>query len=285
MVVMPVNRAREPSPRRFGRSGVMQVGLIAVALTIYGFLRVKLEGSSVDATRNARELIRLEHHLLVDWERDAQAWVLDRPFMVTIWNWIYQWLYWVSVGAILVLLWLRDRSRYLLLRDTLLIAAVIGLVIWATFPVAPPRFMGYVDTLTLSGDRLMAEQPGMVNWYAAVPSFHVGWPTIAGFVLARGTRKPHVWFCSMLPAALLAFSVVFTGNHVVLDIGAGVVVVAASLLIAEQLRLRRAPNSARTTAAGATPSSAPISVGGVDASRAEMGRSTPIFRDDHAGDP
>ena len=271
MVVIPVNRAREPSPRRFGRSGVMQVGLIAVALTIYGFLRVKLEGSSADATRNALELIRLEQHLLVDWERDAQAWVLDRPLWVTFWNWIYQWLYWVSVGTVLVVLWLRDRSRYPLLRDTLLIAAVIGLVIWATFPVAPPRFMGYVDTLTLNGDRLMAEQPGMVNRYAAVPSFHVGWPAIAGFVLARGNRKPHVWFCSMLPAVLLAFSVVFTGNHFVLDIVAGVVVVAASLLIAEQLRWRRTLDLARTTAAADPRSTALISVSCVDASRVETG--------------
>ncbi len=236
-----MHRAREPSPSRFVRRGAIEVALIAVALTMYGFLRVKLEGSSADATRNARALIELEHRLLVDWEREAQDWVLDRPFWITFWNWIYQWLYWVAVGSSLVILWVRDRRRYLLLRDTLLVAAVIGLVIWATFPVAPPRFMGYVDTLSLQGDRLMAEQPGMVNRYAAVPSFHVGWPVIAGFVLARGSRKPRVWFCSMLPAVLLAFSVVFTGNHFVLDIVAGVIVVAASLLIAEKLQLRRAP--------------------------------------------
>ena len=229
--------------------------MIAVALTMYGFLRVKLEGSNADATRNARELMRLERQLLVDWERDAQTWVLNRPFWIAFWNWIYQWLYWVSVGTSLVLLWLRDRPRYLLLRDTLLIAAAIGLVIWATFPVAPPRFMGYVDTLSLNGGRLVEEQPGMVNRYAAVPSFHVGWPAIAGFVLARGSRKPRVWFCSMLPTVLLAFSVVFTGNHFVLDIVAGFVVVAASLLIAEPLQLRRAPHAARTPTAAATPPS------------------------------
>ena len=235
-----MNRAREPSPTRFARHGAIEVGLIAVGLTMYGFLRVKLEGSSADATRNAHALIKLEHRLLMDWERAAQDWVLDRPFWITFWNWIYQWLYWVTVGTGLVILWVRDRRRYLLLRDTLLIAAAIGLVVWATFPVAPPRLMGYVDTLSLRGDRLMDEQPGMVNRYAAVPSFHVGWPVIVGFVLARGSRKPRVWFCSMLPAALLAFSVVFTGNHFVLDIVAGVIVVAASLLIAEKLPSHRA---------------------------------------------
>ena len=231
--------------------------MIAVALAMYGFLRVKLEGSSADATRNARELMTLERQLLVDWERDAQTWVLNRPFWITFWNWIYQWLYWVSVGTSLVFLWLRDRPRYLLLRDTLLIAAAIGLVIWTTFPVAPPRFMGYVDTLSLNGDRLVEEQPGMVNRYAALPSFHVGWPAIAGFVVARGSRDPRVWFFSMLPTVLLAFSVVFTGNHFVLDIVAGVVVVAASLLIAEPLQLRRAPHAARTPTAAETPPSTP----------------------------
>jgi small basic protein len=226
--------------------------MVAVALAMYGFLRVKLEGSSADATRNARELMRLERQLLVDWEQDAQAWVLNRPFWIAFWNWIYQWLYWGSVGTSLVFLWLRDRPRYLLLRDTLLIAAAIGLVIWATLPVAPPRFMGYVDTLSLNGDRWVEEQPGMVNRYAAVPSFHVGWPAIAGFVLARGSFRSRVWFFSMLPAVLLAFSVVFTGNHFVLDIVAGVVVVAVSLLIAEPLQLRRAQRAARTHSAPAT---------------------------------
>lgn len=236
-----MNRTREPSQRRLIGRGAIEVALIVLALTLYGFLRVKLEGSTADATRNARELIKLEHRLLMDWERSAQAWVLERPFWITFWNWIYQWLYWAAVGSILVILWLRDRPRYLLLRDTLLIAAAIGLVIWATFPVAPPRFMGYVDTLSLNGDRLMDEQPGMVNRYAAVPSFHVGWPAIAGFVLARGSRDPRVWFCSMLPAVLLGFSVVFTGNHFVLDIVAGLVVVTISLLIAERLQSRRTP--------------------------------------------
>jgi len=240
-----MTRASESLQRRFVRRGAIEVVVIAIALTMYGFLRVTFEGSTADATRNAREVMRLERQLLVDWERDAQDWVLNRPFWIAFWNWVYQWLYWVSVGTTLVILWLRDRPRYLLLRDTLLIAAAIGLVIWATFPVAPPRFMGYVDTLSLTGDRLVEEQPGMVNRYAAVPSFHVGWPAIAGFVLARGSRKPLVWFCAMLPTVLLAFSVVFTGNHFVLDIVAGVVVVAVSLLIAEQLQLRRTPLAAR----------------------------------------
>lgn len=252
-VAVPMNRAGEPSQRRLVRSGAIEVAVIAVALVLYGFLRVKLEGSYADAARNARDVMRLERQILVDWEQDAQAWVLSRPFWITFWNWIYQWLYWVSVGTILVLLWLRDRPRYLLLRDTLLIAAAIGLVVWATFPVAPPRFMGYVDTLTLNGDRLMEEQPGMVNRYAAVPSFHVGWPAIAGFVLARGSRRLRVWICSMLPAVLLAFSVVFTGNHYVLDIVAGFVVVAAALLIADQLQSRRAERTAGAPTASAAP--------------------------------
>ncbi len=234
------NRASEAPPRRFVRRGAIEVALIAVALTLYGFLRVKIEGSYADAASNARGLLELERKLVLDWESQAQNWVLDRPFWITFWNWVYQWLYWAAVGTILVLLWFRDRPRYLLLRDTLLIAAGIGLVVWATFPVAPPRFMGYVDTLSLNGDRLMEEQPGMVNRFAAVPSFHVGWPAIAGFVMAMGSRNPLVWFCSMLPAVLLAFSVVFTGNHFVLDVVAGLAVVGLSLLIATQSQLRRA---------------------------------------------
>ena len=42
----------------------------------------------------------------------------------------------------------------------------------------------------------------------------------------------------MLPAVLLAFAVVFTGNHFVLDVVAGFVVVAAGLVVAARLHAR-----------------------------------------------
>lgn len=222
--------------RRLPR-GAIEIALIVVALTVYGFLRVRAEGSYADASSNARLILDLERRLGIDWERGAQAWVLDKPFWISVWNFIYQYLYWATVGTILVVLWFRDRSRYHLLRNTLLTAAAIGLMIWSVFPVAPPRFMGYVDTLSFAGDRVLDEQPGMINRYAAVPSFHSTWPALAGFVLAMKSRRPVVWFGAMLPSVLLTLAVVFTGNHFILDVVAGLAVVTVAFAITSGLRI------------------------------------------------
>ncbi|HEX6659696.1 MAG TPA: phosphatase PAP2 family protein [Ilumatobacter sp.] len=51
-----------------------------------------------------------------------------------------------QLAIALMLLWRIDLVRYLLLRNTLMISAALGLVIFGLFPVSPPRFLdGYVD--------------------------------------------------------------------------------------------------------------------------------------------
>lgn len=224
---------------RLRERGVAHVAGIVVALAVYGLLRTIVEGSRADAVQNARSVMEFEQWLRVDWERAAQDWVLERPGWVRFWNQVYQWLYWATVGSILILLWFRDRRRYALLLGTLLVSAGIGLVIWTVFPVSPPRFVGYVDTLALTGDRLMDERVGWVNRYAAIPSFHVAWPAVAGFVVAMGSRSAWQWTLASTPTVLLAFAVVFTGNHFVVDGIVGLAVVAVSLLIATRSQALR----------------------------------------------
>jgi hypothetical protein len=152
---------------------------------------------------------------------------------VSFWNFVYSWLYWPAVAIALLLLWRIDRVRYVLLRNTLMVSAAFGLLVFGLFPVSPPRFVdGYVDTLAVYGDRLIAERGAFVNEYAAMPSFHVGWPAIAGLVVAWGSRRAVVWAAALCPALLIAPAVVFTGNHFVLDVLAGLAVCLTGLLVA-----------------------------------------------------
>ena len=128
-----------------------------------------------------------------------------------------------------------------------LISAAAGLVIFGLYPVSPPRFLdGYVDTLAVEGDRFIAERSMFVNQYAAIPSFHVGWPAVAGVIVAWGSRRVAVWAAALAPALLLAPAVVFTGNHFVLDIVAGLAVAFASLAVASTI----STGHARTTRRG-----------------------------------
>jgi hypothetical protein len=129
----------------------------------------------------------------------------------------------------LVLIWLfRYRPRaYPMLRSSLVLATVGALVVYATWPLAPPRFVvsGAVDTV-LEHPVIWAKQgaAGFVNEFAAMPSLHVGWAVwcaLAAVAVLR-TRWRHLAWLYPLTTTLV---VIATANHYLLDAVAGVVVV------------------------------------------------------------
>lgn len=237
---MTHSRSTPPGPGdRRDRSWSRELAIVAAGYLIYSALRVVVEGSFDRAEANARAVIDVERAIGLDIERRAQDWVLDRPHWVTFWNFVYQWLYWPSVAVALILLWRLHRRSYNALRDTLIISAGLGLVVFLFWPVSPPRFLdGYVDTIQLN--RVGYDRPtSLTNQYAAIPSFHVAWPAVAGIFVAVRAKHPLVQFLAMTPALLLAPAVVFTGNHFVLDVVAGLAVVGIASLLAVQLRISR----------------------------------------------
>src|SRR3990170_1329119 len=67
----------------------------------------------------------------------------------------------------------------------------IGLVMFATLPVAPPRMFpefGFIDTVHVhSGLYRSIQQSDFVNEFAAVPSFHFGWILLVGMAVFQTT--------------------------------------------------------------------------------------------------
>lgn len=93
-------------------------------------------------------------------------------------NWVYIYGHWPVIGITLVWLFLRAPDDYRLLRNAMFVSGAIGLVLFALFPVSPPRFgvLELVDTVTERSDSYRALQPpGLINRYAAFPSLHFGW--------------------------------------------------------------------------------------------------------------
>lgn len=78
-----------------------------------------------------------------------------------------------------------------------------------------------------------------VNEYAAVPSLHFGWNLLVGMTWFRVGRR-RVWRVAgvVMPVAM-AWAVVVTANHWVLDAVAGAVVALVGLAIARFWRARR----------------------------------------------
>jgi hypothetical protein len=204
--------------RRFG----LQLSFIVAGYAVYSLVRVRVEPGPREAVCNARDLIEFERSLSAFFEGSLQD-LLARGLLTDMFNAIYLYAYWPLPIVGLFVLYLRDRVGYRILRDSLAVSAVLALITFAIFPVAPPRLvpgLGIIDTIDPVGQARVVS-----NQFAAVPSLHVGWPALVGLMMyARGSGW--VKRLAPVPAAVMFVTIMVTGNHYWLD---GVVGIAFAL--------------------------------------------------------
>lgn len=227
----------------------VQFVLIGAAALLYFGVRGLTQSDYETALENAMSLVRLQRAIGLDWEGWLQGLVIDRDALVTIANWLYIYGHWPVIGVTLTILFMRFPDRFYLLRNALFVSGAIGLIVFATFPVVPPRLGGLdlVDTVTeRSNSYRTLQPPGLINRYAALPSLHFGWNLLVGVVLWRTTRHVAVRTFALVLPPLMAFAVVATANHYVIDVVVGGVIAMAGLVIARQIpRVRETPLWAR----------------------------------------
>ena len=107
------------------------------------------------------------------------------------------------------------------------------------FPTAPPRFMpewGFIDSVSdftgVHVSHASASMSALFNPYAAVPSMHVAFALMIGWPLARLSRNSGGAVLWLLYPLLMAFVIVATANHFIVDALLGA-------LTAGLVRLRR----------------------------------------------
>jgi hypothetical protein len=216
--------------------------LIFGAALLYFAVRGYTEGSAGRAVQHGLDLLRFERRLGLDFELGLQAAIVDRHWLVTLANWVYIWGHWPVIGLSLFWLHRYHRAQYLVLRNGLFISGAIGLVIFALYPVAPPRLapLPLVDTVTEFSTSYRVLQPGgLVNKYAAMPSLHVGWNIIVGWTVYRMARHRAVRAFSAVLPVLMAIAVVVTANHYVIDGLVGAIVAVSGLFLAHVLAQTR----------------------------------------------
>lgn len=226
-------------PRWFS---VRQVLLILGALGAYFGVRGLTEGAVDVAQGNAGRVLDLERSLGLAHETAIQDMAAWSDLFVDMGNWVYIWFHWpLILGTFVWFAWTR-RGDYLELRNAMFISGAIGLVIFALFPVAPPRLFGpeFVDTVSeRSRAYRVLQPPAFTNKYAAVPSFHFGWNLLVGmawFSVWRG--KWWRWVGVAMPIAM-GWAVVVTANHWVIDVVAGGAIAVGGLAIARWYRARQ----------------------------------------------
>lgn len=237
-------RARDAGfPERAGvdaspwRDLATQFLLVFAAALFYFLVRGATQGSVERSEENARSILRLERWAGLDLERGAQELIDTHDSLITLSNWVYIWGHWPVLIGTLFALYRWCRRDYLWLRNGLFVSGAIGMIIYATFPVAPPRLLDpqFRDTVTeLSRSYRVLQPPGLINRYAAMPSLHAGWNLLAGIAIVRASRLALIRALGVVGPIAMAFAVVSTGNHFVLDVVGGTVVALTGAFFAER---------------------------------------------------
>jgi hypothetical protein len=184
---------------------------------------------------------RTTHHLF---ELTAQRIADSSHLLLTAAAWTYWNSEFTVVGLSLLWVYLRRHEVFARLRNTILLANVLGLIGYALLPTAPPRMFpsfGFADALDSMS--VLNHGSGLVgalaNPYAAMPSLHAADSLIVGLILASVVRNRVGKVLWLLWPAWVWFCVMATANHFWLDVVAGNLVAVIALVAVSRYRPRR----------------------------------------------
>jgi membrane-associated phospholipid phosphatase len=167
----------------------------------------------------------------------------------------------LATPVVAVVLWLRSREVWLQFITRVIGLAVAGVVTYVLFPAAPPWYAadeGVIGPVVRGTSRgwlwlhvdkagnLLQEGQVASNPVAAMPSLHTAYSTvIALFVVMLAGRSTHVWvrrlrWLVLLYPVVMGASLVYLGEHYVVDLVAGVVYALGVHLAARWWERRRA---------------------------------------------
>ena len=101
-----------------------------------------------------------------------------------------------------------------------------------------------VDTVTEQSEAYRVLQPpAFVNQYAAMPSLHSGWDLLMGMAIVSAASTLALRVVGFAMPVLMAFAVVATANHYIVDVVAGVALALVRTRRRPWLERRRAARS------------------------------------------
>ena len=220
-------------PARYHASFARDWAPVVVALMLYNFSR----GWADNGQRpHVTEMLTVDRwlfhgHIPTLW---LQQHFYD-PAHVRWWDTVMSVVYlshFLATPIIAVVLWVRDRNRWLWFVRRWMVLTVAGLATYFLFPAAPPwwaareGYIPFVDRMSSRGwdglglpgtTNLLSNLQGLANPIAAMPSLHAGFSMLVALFLMSQVRRP-VWrvLIAMYPV-VMAISLVYSGEHWVTD--------------------------------------------------------------------
>lgn len=270
---VPAQRGQQPAGKPDATISVKLFardwGVLIFAVLVYFLLRAQAPVNIPDAVDTTVHLIKFEKAVGLFWEPDLQDFTLRWDWLKETANYTYSYLHFPALIGMGLLLWFRHRRQFVLMRNTMYVSMVIGLIFYYTIPAAPPRLMahyghdyGFVDTVFGTGSSVPYPQPTFYeNDFAAIPSFHFGWIALASMGLWVSGRSVWMRSLAVFITVIMTWASAATANHLFIDMIIGGAVVFISWLIARyalpividwakrQLGQARSPGDTRQRAA------------------------------------
>jgi hypothetical protein len=236
------------SRRRWWRRSNWGWELLLLIYMGYDGSKLLVSGNAAQAMQHGRDLLSIEQHLHLDPEHGINRFFSQHAWIGIPADFVYASLHYIITVVVLIWIWRRRREHYRSARTTLLVATLLGIVGFVTFPTAPPRLLaeshGFIDILAQHaswgwwGGGTGGTPGGMsavTNEYAAFPSLHVGWSLWCGVLIWRYANHRVVRVLGLLYPLMIATVVMGTANHYFLDCVAGATVTAIGFLLTEPL--------------------------------------------------
>jgi membrane-associated phospholipid phosphatase len=177
-------------------------------------------------------------------------------------------------------LFVRSRDRFVRWMTALVLLTVLGVLGYFLYPMAPPWMaannLHLIPDLARPGtrglrllhltfvDRLWhhgANNSEMVNPVAAMPSLHAAYAMLFTLFFAKRTRQVWVKVLLALYPLIMAFTLVFGGEHYMIDIFAGWILAIIAVQVSDRFHDWRAARAlARDAGAGDEPRPEPVAV-------------------------
>ncbi len=227
--------------RNSGRStrflATREIMLLFSTYLIYSVSKNLIDSTPIlRAFGNAWALVELEKSLGIAHESTIQIWAsLHSIVILNFLGYFYAIALWVALLGSAAYLFVRSRRLYWPMRNIYLVTMISAVIIFAIYPLAPPRLLPGYGMLDVADALGMLPKEGSrsffgYNEFAAMPSLHIAWSSLIVFAWFKlGSRWGKI--LSSIYLVVMTLAVVATANHYILDVVAGVLLLLFAMWV------------------------------------------------------